>query len=302
MLRVPRAYPKELSPAVTHSRSFISAGDFRATGGGTEAPTYTPAPCPVHRSAACHPSGCVASSGEFPRRRGCPLASVLGTWRCLAGGRAPPHHRARRRRSLCGLRPSSGIRRSRLPAGLRADDGGTAPRPFGLWSGDRDARSSAGRNDAADLALGEKSEGYGGLRPHQARFAPFGATRRKRTAPPSLRRCLTRASLRRGVQSRRGRGTADHARRWAARARNWHPRKTKARAPGASVLERPPCVGSPCPPHAFIWATWLPAPPSPNGSPPLLTPSVAKTSLNRRSRRSRRWRRSRSRPRSRRRP
>jgi hypothetical protein len=142
---------------------------------------------------------------------GCPLASVLGTSRCLAGGRAPPHRRARRRRSLCGLRPSSGLRRSPFPRRLARGRWGNCSGPSRAWSGDRDARSSAGRNSAGDLALGEKSGGYGGLRPHQARCAPNGATRRKRTAPQSLRRCLTRASLRRDGKSWRGRGTARRA-------------------------------------------------------------------------------------------
>jgi hypothetical protein len=52
--------------------------------------------------------------------------------RCLAGGRAPPDRRARRRGSLCGLRPSPDIVGACFRVVLRADDGGTALRPFGL--------------------------------------------------------------------------------------------------------------------------------------------------------------------------
>jgi hypothetical protein len=86
----------------------------------------------------------------------------------------------------------------------------------GFGAETQEARFSAGRYEAEDLALEKRTRGYGGLRPHQARSAPVGAPRRARTAPQSLRRCLTRASLRRGAQSWRGRGTADRARRLAA--------------------------------------------------------------------------------------
>jgi hypothetical protein len=103
--------------------------------------------------------------------RWCPLPSVLGTFGALRAAELPQIAVLVVEETLCGLSPFP----RRSPGPVSAP---TCARTMGEL---REARSAAGRSRAKDLALGEKPREYGGLGPHQGRFAPFGAARRKRT-------------------------------------------------------------------------------------------------------------------------